>query len=42
KFWLPQVIGSFCKRPKLITYLRGVLRVANVVAYSKDYKVKTG
>jgi hypothetical protein len=40
KIWLPQVIGSFCERPKLASYLRAILRTANVVAYLKDYEVK--
>ncbi|CAG8625716.1 14483_t:CDS:2, partial [Dentiscutata erythropus] len=38
KFWLPQIVGSFCERPKLASYLRAILRAANIVAYSKDYE----
>ncbi|CAG8684283.1 911_t:CDS:2, partial [Dentiscutata heterogama] len=38
KFWLPQIVGSFCERPKLASYLHAILRAANVVAYSKDYE----
>ncbi|CAG8646756.1 5530_t:CDS:2, partial [Dentiscutata heterogama] len=32
------IVGSFCERPKLVSYLHAILHAANVVAYSKDYE----
>lgn len=41
KIWLPHVLGSLCRRPRLISKLHAILRSAHVISYVWDHEVRT-
>ena len=38
KIWLSTIISSICQNPKLLPYLREILRSASVIAYTKRHE----
>jgi hypothetical protein len=40
KIWLTNVMSSLCRRPKLMHYLRALLRTVNVVSYTHSHQVR--
>jgi hypothetical protein len=40
KIWLTDVMSSLCRRPKLISSLQALLRVAHVVSHSRKHQVQ--
>jgi hypothetical protein len=40
KIWLPHVLGSLCRRPRLVSKLHRILRSAHVISYVWDHEVR--
>jgi hypothetical protein len=40
KIWLTNIMSSLCRRPKLMHYLRALLRTVNVVSYTHKHQVR--
>ncbi|GBC05812.1 hypothetical protein RclHR1_06430013 [Rhizophagus clarus] len=38
KIWLPQTMASLCRKPKLLSYLQGILEIVNITSHTQRHE----